>query len=101
VKLFNSFFLLLLFCANQKKIYTKRSASDAVGLLPRSAENALRNLKGILALSIIIFFIRISRLLTLNFQLASGCATKIAYATNIIIKRLRILIDICVIMACC
>jgi hypothetical protein len=37
---FNSFFLLLLFCTNQKKIHTKRSASDAVGLLPRSASKA-------------------------------------------------------------
>jgi hypothetical protein len=35
------------------------------------------------------------RLLTLNFQLASGCATKIAYATNIIIKRLHFNIYLC------
>jgi hypothetical protein len=46
VEFFSSFFLLLLFCANQKKIHAKRSASDAVGSLPRSPSEALRNLKG-------------------------------------------------------
>jgi hypothetical protein len=39
---FNYFFLLLLFGANQKKIHTKRSASDAVRVLPRSASEALK-----------------------------------------------------------